>query len=358
VPLNLARHTWTRDADFRGATFFDSIDFSYSEFQDKVDFRYARFCGDATFRAVTFAKDVSFRNVVFCAHADFSFARFSAYARFVGDPGHDVFENQSTLSLQYACIERPDRFSFHSVRLRPDWFLYIDVRKFDLTDIRWDRHLKPEIEILRGTSKLQSPHLLLSITYRQLAVNTEENHQYFEAAEFRYASMEVLRWRNRYKDGIKHYYRSAIWYALQRGLQNCRTRPLRNALLFCGEAFTAVRCELANRKHSALASLTWWYWLMSGYGEKAVRATVGLTAILISFGILYASIGLVHATVGQRASGVQQFLSALVFEVVLLQKPEPRPASVLEHLIVGIETLLGPLQGALLALAIRRRFMR
>ncbi len=44
--------------------------------------------------------------------------------------------------------------------------------------------------------------------------------------------------------------------------------------------------------------------------------------------------------------------------VMTLQKPEPRPVTVWAQRLVILETILGPLQAALLALAIRRKFMR
>jgi hypothetical protein len=44
--------------------------------------------------------------------------------------------------------------------------------------------------------------------------------------------------------------------------------------------------------------------------------------------------------------------------VMALQKPEPVPANKRAKLLVLLETVLGPLQAALLALAIRRKFMR
>jgi len=41
-----------------------------------------------------------------------------------------------------------------------------------------------------------------------------------------------------------------------------------------------------------------------------------------------------------------------------LQKPEPKPLTGTAQTLVLLETILGPLQAALLALAIRRKFMR
>src|SRR5215510_7387901 len=46
------------------------------------------------------------------------------------------------------------------------------------------------------------------------------------------------------------------------------------------------------------------------------------------------------------------------FNVSILQKPEPKPKGLWGNALVSLETVLGPAQAALLALALRRRFMR
>ena len=40
------------------------------------------------------------------------------------------------------------------------------------------------------------------------------------------------------------------------------------------------------------------------------------------------------------------------------QRPEPKPLTSMGQTLVTLETILGPLQAARLALAIRRKFMR
>ena len=57
---------------------------------------------------------------------------------------------------------------------------------------------------------------------------------------------------------------------------------------------------------------------------------------------------------------LRRFAETLVysFNVAALQKPEPLPGGIFAKIFVLLETFLGPLQAALLALAIRRRFMR
>src|SRR5205807_3006727 len=55
-----------------------------------------------------------------------------------------------------------------------------------------------------------------------------------------------------------------------------------------------------------------------------------------------------------------KFSRALTYSagVMTLQKPEPRPATTAAQTVVLLETVLGPVQAAPLALAIRRKFMR
>jgi hypothetical protein len=44
--------------------------------------------------------------------------------------------------------------------------------------------------------------------------------------------------------------------------------------------------------------------------------------------------------------------------VMSLQKPDPKPVTIAAQTLVIFETILCPIQAALLALAIRRKFMR
>jgi hypothetical protein len=55
-----------------------------------------------------------------------------------------------------------------------------------------------------------------------------------------------------------------------------------------------------------------------------------------------------------------EFSRALTYSlaVMSLQKPDPKPLTGTAQALVLLETILGPVQAALLALAIRRKFMR
>ena len=125
--------------------------------------------------------------------------------------------------------------------------------------------------------------------------------------------------------------------------------------------------------------LNWWYWLASGYGERFLRAFLVLILIWFSFSLLYSSL---HPQQWKSKQAISEMAlstsswdesnidskpfkdglgSALIYSlsVMTLQKPDdPRPEKSLARTFVTLETILGPLQIALLALAIRRQFMK
>ena len=215
-----------------------------------------------------------------------------------------------------------------------------------------------ETEIASLTqSETPSPRRLLAISCHQLANNAEVNNRYEEASNFRYWAMELQRQE---MDPIwkEDWYEFAFW------------------------------------------RLDWWYWATSGYGERIVRAFLMLLGVWVVFMLLYTRVGFTKAEIkseiklpiasvelvkpgateageetnpADKASGVDKsrskpdevgeplsFTRSLTYslEVMSLQRPEPRPLTNWAHTLVTLETILGPVQAALLALAIRRKFMR
>jgi hypothetical protein len=336
--------TFNGMTDFRSATFKAQANFSSATFNGITNFRSATFKAHVNFSSATFSALTRFRHVTFGAHVYFSFATFSATVdfsvvtftakahfhsvifandvRFAGVENSPVFTDTSSLDLQFARIERPDHVSFHTISLRPYWFVNVDARKFDFTNVEWDRRsIDEEIRSLENNS-VSSPHRLLAIACRHLAVNAEENHRYEEASRFRYMAMDVRR-RERW-----------------RGLGFWR--------------------------------LSWWYWLASGYSERVSQAFLVLLGIWFLSASLYNHVGFARlepklASESDVASAKRddvgaplRFSRALTYSmgVMTLQKPEPRPATTAAQTVILLETILGPVQAALLALAIRRKFMR
>jgi hypothetical protein len=204
------------------------------------------------------------------------------------------------------------------VQLHPGWFINADVRKVDFTDVKWygmpggpEGTIEAEVKALEER-EVESPYTLLSQACRRLSANAEENREYPLANEFYYWSMNALR-----KEG---------W--------------------------------------SRLGLIGTLYWARSGYWVRAGRALGVLVTIAVVFGVIYMTVG--HPSLRVLPIvGIWQVLAdagrAVMYSLGVMARlrPEPIPEAMgLFQILVTIEGILGPLQIALLALAIRRKVMR
>lgn len=112
---------------------------------------------------------------------------------------------------------------------------------------------------------------LLAITYRQLALNAEENHRYSEASKFRYLAMDAAR-----VERGNHRRWNRRWWRQQNTLRS----KLRNLRLIW--------------RGLSIWDLNWWYWVASGYGERLGRAVLGLVTIWFFFSIVFTFVGFVR----------------------------------------------------------------
>jgi uncharacterized protein YjbI with pentapeptide repeats len=319
---------WTafRDAQFNS----ERTDFTEAHFSGGVGFGRAQFSGEETsFTAAQFGGKqtlftsaqfssayTSFESATFTAKTvRFSMATFTAKADFWGIGKNLVFCPQACVWFD-SHIENPELLTFNNVRLRPGWFINnADVRKVHFTNVKWcgmpdgipEGTLDEEIQALKDRH-VESPHYLLAQACRRLSANAEENREYPLANEFHYWSMDALR-----KEG---------WRRL--GLIGCL------------------------------------YWMLSGYGERPRRAFL----VLVGMGTLFAVLYLMVA--GSTEHIGQAFLYSLAAMVRLTGVPAMAPLTKqlqpsepgLFQVLVTFEGILGPLQIALLALAIRRKVMR
>jgi hypothetical protein len=357
-PAEFSNLKFTAEARFPWATFNGDVDFGDAVFDSRADFSNATFGGLAKFSSALFSARADFYSTTFKGEVLFTFATFSGEANFqkaffdsllsldfinakdyllFGTKRNNKHEGQrsqgfslsSALSMEGAHIAHPEYVSFHTLELRPHWFINIDTREFIFTQVDWrdfsGRRLGPnidkEISILKDAD---SPHRLLSITYRQLALNGEENHRYKQASMFRFCSMDVRR-----------------------------------------------------REHSLIRSvftIDWWYWAASGYGESVGQAFGVLLLLWLLLSVPYFFVGFTKpiprpssdsgntAQASNEAAAQRLSPRATAFlysaEIMTLQKPDSKPATPLARIFVTLETIFGPTQIALLALAIRRKFMR
>ena len=300
---------------------------------------------------------------VFQASASFHKTYFHDSVRFFGSASTRTLEDgvelpalaigkDSSLDFQHARIEHPDRVAFHTLILRPHWFINVDSRRFVFTEVSWDwerRGLEQEIAAL-AAMKGSPQSGLLARACRDLAENAESNNRYEDASRFRYWAMDLAR-----------------------------------------------RAKWENWRFWKTDWLHMLYWIVSGYGERILPAFGWLLGVWFVFALAFLYAGFVNPqtssearpakTLSEPRPGTQpneaqpsqppgesagsltntdeigaplRFKRSLSYSlaVMSLQKPEPKPLTNTAHALVTLESILGPLQAALLALAIRRKFMR
>src|SRR5919112_6802362 len=229
------------NAFFNESLFSAEADFSSSAFNAGAYFFLTNFSGKADFSNATFNSDVEFNKANFHREVTFRDAVFKSYLGFWGYDKDRIFTGESSATFEYARIEQPEHTTFHTLMLRPSWLTNVDARKFAFTNVDWDwRSVNEEIAELTNRQVVPA-HRLLAITYRNLAVNAEENNRYKEASRFRYMAMEARR--------LERWRGFAFW------------------------------------------TLGWWYWLASGYGERAWRAFVVLIGVWLLAAALYTQVG-------------------------------------------------------------------
>jgi len=330
---------------FMGATFAGKVRFM-GNFEEELDFRGALFDKESQliFQHAGLRGGLDLRNAIIRGHLSFEGGEYmnSEDGKLV-DVLQLIFEgDRAWLDLQNLIIEKPERVLFHTVRLQPNWFVNVDCRKFVFTDCRWvtaDGKKLDTLDELDGAYMKNgflfptNPNALLTKTCLQLAENYESNKDYETSSLFWKIANESKR--------FEEYWGFKIW------------------------------------------SLHWWYWLLSFYGESWRRAALCLVVLVSLFACGYVSsfshfvnpnkqtlvieedasetdkqlMKLAEEASGYRLLGwTEAFIYSL--RVGALQRPDPQPGNNVAKGLVALETIFVPLQVALLALAIRRKFMR
>ncbi len=340
------------NVDFYKSVFAGNTDFTGASFDCEVTFLSSKFYEIANFERSTFRSNVEFQDALFKDSVRFSGGYLEELCYNGANEINKVFGSESSLDLQFSVFEKPERVSFHTSILKPHWFVNVDPRKFEFTDIEWKnvnksyKSVNAEIEDL--TSKrfqsLISPYKLLSIACKRLASNSEDNNNYEDGSNFRQLAFETERleriesrktWRKSLIEVIFNEFASsnvflAIWRSIPHLAKSLKTVP-----------FDFIHFS---------------YRWLSGYGENWFRAFCWLIFIWLFFAIFYTTFGTFGTEGKDTISCWKSFGYSL--QVMALQKPEPRPFDALTYFFYGIETIFAPVQAALLALAIRRKFMR
>jgi hypothetical protein len=372
---------------FEGSSVFEGAGFSVATFKGVALFSNCTFEVETDFSSATFEVGATFREITFKGRTDFSEATFEGHAYFDRTTFKEegIFSSlqtspQTSLHFEGALIEKPESLKFHSTFLRPSWFVDVDAPKFDFTDVEWFRlpdgdelKLENEIEALEPWPEIEiealEPRLLerrqrqrkLQKACRQLMKNAEENHDYPTANEFHYWSMElarkeamVLAREKRFREGLRRFGLIDVLYG---ALSGYGVRPRRAFLVLVGMwAFFAI------------LYMVWGGSQLRAFSAFALLQFIDFFVILFwwepSFAILFAqaySLEMQALSASEIQQSFEHAWKSLVYSLAAMARlnPQPKPdAPGLFQFLVTAEGILGPLQIALLALAVRRRVMR
>ncbi|HEX8288981.1 MAG TPA: pentapeptide repeat-containing protein [Pyrinomonadaceae bacterium] len=379
--------------DFGSATFnsyswFSNVTFNeglfwWAKFQSEINFNDSVFIKHAAFQNIVIEKHstLHFQNTTFKGFIGFGFATQKGRIYFEGEDKIDildgkeikkenlVFEGEDVvLRFGYTKFENPENISFHTTRLYPNWFVGVgDCRKLTFTDVRWENiesyttklNVKNELKNLDylGQNKKQ----LFKITCRQLAENAENNNRFEEASNFRRLAMET-EWLEK-KEKISNWIKSLV----------PESEKLKRRF-----GSSTKEEDVANPPTNSFGILHrsgdfiihGLYRITSYYGESWVwAAIVLLILVFVAFPLLYTRYEFLTCpqvvTITRKLEDCHQEklswyeATEQSLGVASLQRIEHRkPIDESVGWIIFAETISVPFQVALLALAIRRKFMR
>jgi uncharacterized protein YjbI with pentapeptide repeats len=346
------------------------VNFSRAQFSEaRTSFEEAKFANEVHFSGATFEKEVLFGGATFESKVDFDAVIFRGRVWF---SGLDTFSPHTRVDFSGVQLGEPEEFHFNAVLLRPSWLVDMDSRNVDFTTVKWygilvEKSLdsiQKELEALKHRGYHDNPYSPLTRACRRLSANMEENREYFLSNEFHYWSLDAWRigsWSVVYEALLKEEARRDIEEREQRviGFRDLWS-PSNLNIRALFEKDTWSR----NRDRGRVGVVNILYWVLSGYGVRAARALIVLLTLAGVFALLYMIVGhpslrVVPITrIGQVLADV---VRAVMYSLGVMARlrPEPVPAHMgLFQILVTIEGILGPLQIALLALAVRRKVMR
>ena len=351
--------TFSAYADFTKTTFSTGAYFNKTTFSTAAYFSFATFSTGASFYEAKFleASEVYFSGTKFEGGVDFRSAVLDGYLIFEGSRYNELFTGKaSSLNLDNARISDSKKISFHNVRLEPSWFINIDASEFIFINCVWQYHngkklntktelhkLSSTVFIPEGRVSFRGNNALLTKICRQLAKNYEELKGFEEASVFRQIANESKRLPE-----LEGYGETIFSWCLS---------------------------ELLGFK---FWTLHWWYWLSSCYGERWQRALIVLLFILGGFALIFTQTDFQSCPNNRPlAVSISECVNTPEYckckiggltlneavnhslATALFQNVEDRkPLTLWGELSTYLEKIFAPLQAALLALAVRRKFMQ
>ncbi len=306
-------------AYFGNAAFRRGASFWVARFGDGANFLGADFSGGANFVQATFAKEGDFFGATFDERADFSGATFADGAGFrIANPRERFLLQEVTFQGRAdfsGATQDLSHFEFHHVRLPQAIFrdaIGLDKAEFD--DVTWGV-LGDEVDA-RESGKL-ADYAAAERVYREVRRSYLERRDFTMARQMHWGEMEMRR------------------------LGEAARRRENHRFLGWGPL--------------AHISLTWLYWLISGYGQRWLNALVALVALwlICTLGYTAELLSLANPT-PDFAEALTNGASQSLFSLIL--RPVYSSPTFGGQVLNFLELALSPIIITTLVLAVREQF--
>jgi uncharacterized protein YjbI with pentapeptide repeats len=327
-PVSFAKQKFTKLANFHGANFVGWGDFRESEFHEEAEFSSARFVQAALFEKARFSGQVLFKGAEIAGEADFRGAGFDGPAIF-----QNINERRKTTGrlplmayFQNLSFGPQGSLRFQDLSLGLASFLGTDMRRLNFHNIRWyyyqGRQAIYDEILLRGKGGPNALKLTpgresgrdyeglcarVEELYRYLKLNYELEGDLKQAGDFHFGEMEMHRqasfWRRWFP---------LSWYNLYR--------------------------------------------VLSGYGERPLRALGWLLVVVVGLTLSLQWLGL--KTAEGHWAGFIESLAFVLEHISFIRVEWPKPVTEGGHLLAAFSHFLIVGQAALFILAIRNRLGR
>lgn len=374
--------TFLQNANFADSVFNQDVFFGGSNFVGEVQFSGIKFEQFADFSGITFSKDVDFGNSKFSSevildgtefqeNVNFRSVIFKDYVSFA-DNREPSKNRKAWIDFQNIRFEDANHISFHSFFLRPSYFVNADSRKFVFTDVSWGNvagnsfNINVEAELKNLEERgIKNSKQLFKIACRQLAENAESNNRFEEASNFRRLAMET-EWLEK-KEKISNWTNNLFF-------ENEKLKRRFGVSIKEEDKPNPPTNSFGILRRSGDFIIHGLYRLTSYYGESWSWASgILLLGVFAAFPLIYTQTNFqtcpkekplaISINEGSCKAGGLTFwngeATAHSLTTATLQNVEYRkPISFWSETWVILEKIFVPLQAALLALAIRRKFMR
>jgi len=252
---------WFGNATFRHVEELRGAEFFGAEFNGGASFRKTIFHGNALFSQATFCcKDVDFYNTEFHRFATFNEAKFNTLVRFqhVTFHGKSDFCGSNFSKAGNVHIEEMDDRS-----LKHLYFKLADLPIFTFETIHWPTRIGFDIY---GESNVYNYQQCEEL-YRAMKKRADDEHDRRSVSAWHYreklAGMKILLKVQKWLAALYNLIRLSCPLAV-------KAHSLPRFILYSIPVF--LRCFF---------SLTFWYCLFSGFGEKVFRSGMWLVALLL-----------------------------------------------------------------------------